>query len=162
MKPWDERPFEIRNLFNPAFCGVTLLRALEGYGEKDDSGMPFSLTLLVLPLCLYKDSREVIVNNPRRYLLKTISNNQQLLVDFPRRANSLLPYTFEGLGLAMHYNAFEVTEKGLLKLQTKGVRKKITGTDESVECQKVAKTIGRKFAEVGDRVTIYASLGIRP
>jgi len=57
MKTWNERPFEIRNLFNPAFCGVVLLRAFQGYEEEDASGMPFSLALLVLPLCLHKDSR---------------------------------------------------------------------------------------------------------
>ena len=49
MKRWDQRPFEIRNLFNPAFCGLVLSRALHGYEEEDARGMPFSLTLLVLP-----------------------------------------------------------------------------------------------------------------
>ena len=62
MKRWDQRPFEIRNLFNPAFCGLVLFRALHGYEEEDARGMPFSLSLLVLPLCLHKDSREVIAS----------------------------------------------------------------------------------------------------
>ena len=57
MKRWDERPIEIRNLFNPAFCGLLLFRALCGFEEEDNSGMPFSLTLLILPLSLQKDSR---------------------------------------------------------------------------------------------------------
>ena len=35
MKRWDQRPFEIRNLFNPAFCGLVLSRALHGYEEED-------------------------------------------------------------------------------------------------------------------------------
>ena len=35
MKRWDQRPFEIRNLFNPAFCGLVLFRAMEGYEEED-------------------------------------------------------------------------------------------------------------------------------
>ena len=50
MKRWDQRPVEIRNLFNPAFCGLVLSRALHGYEDADARGMPFSLTLLVLPL----------------------------------------------------------------------------------------------------------------
>ena len=66
MKRWDQRPFEIRNLFNPAFCGVVLYRALCGYEEREPRGIPFSLSLLVLPLCLHKDSREVISSNPSR------------------------------------------------------------------------------------------------
>ena len=80
MKRWDQRPFEIRNLFNPAFCGLVLFRAIHGYEEEDARGMPFSLSLLVLPLCLHKDSREAIASRPRSYLLKTVEKNQQIMV----------------------------------------------------------------------------------
>ena len=99
MKRWDQRPFEIRNLFNPAFCGLILFRALHGYEEEDARGMPFSLSLLVLPLCLHKDSREVIAGSPRSYLLKTAEKNQQVMVGFANRVTQMLPYAFEGFGL---------------------------------------------------------------
>ena len=72
MKRWDLRPFEIRNLFNPAFCGLILFRGLQGYEEENLDGMPFSLTLLVLPLRLHKESRQVIADNSRSHLLKTV------------------------------------------------------------------------------------------
>ena len=101
MKRWDQRPFEIRNLFNPAFCGLILFRALHGYEEEDARGMPFSLSLLVLPLCLHKDSREVIAGSPRSYLLKTAEKNQQVMVGFANRVTQMLPYAFEGFGLLM-------------------------------------------------------------
>jgi hypothetical protein len=52
MKRWDQRPFEMRNLFNPAFCGLVLFRAMQGYEEEDPNGIPFSLSLLVLPSVL--------------------------------------------------------------------------------------------------------------
>jgi len=162
MKKWNERPFEIRNLFNPAFCGVLLLRAFQGFEEEDDSGMPFSLALLVLPLCLHKDTREIISNNPQRYLLKTISEKPQILIDFAERTRNLLPYTFEALGFVMQLRSFEVTSRGGLKLRDKGIRKKIDGTQESVECQRIARIVGKNFAKIGDRVTIYTTLGIRP
>lgn len=162
MKNWIERPFEIRNLFNPAFCGLVLLRALQGFKDENDSGMPFSLALLILPICLHKDSRKIISDHPRSYLIKTIANNPQLLVGFADRARSLLPYAFEGLGFTMQLQSFEVSDSGCLKLLDKGVRKKIDGTQESVECQKVAQIIGKNFAKIGDRVTIYTTLGVRP
>ena len=125
MRIWNERPFEIRNLFNPAFCGVILLRALQGFEERDDSGMPFSLALLVLPLCLYKDSRELISNSPRSYLIKTISDNPQMLVGFAERTRSLLPYTFEALGFTMQLQSFEVTKQGRLRMKKKASAKKL-------------------------------------
>ena len=162
MKPWNERPFEIRNLFNPAFCGVVLLRAMEGFETQNDAGLPFSLSLLILPLCLHRESREIILDNSKGHLLKTISNHPQLQIGLAKRTSSLLPYTFEALGFIFQLNSFAVTENGKLKLEKKGVRKKIDGTEESVDCQKAAKNLGKNFARIGDRATIYTTFGIRP
>lgn len=162
MKPWNQRPFEIRNLFNPAFCGVILFRALAGYEEEDGAGMPFSLSLLILPLCLHQDTRTVLSDNSRSYLLKAIEKNPRVLVDFASRAKHLLPFALEAFGFLMERGCFLVTEDGRLRTIDRKVRKKVIGTDESIACQRVARFIGREFARVGDRETIYTSLGVRP
>lgn len=162
MKHWDQRPFEIRNLFNPAFCGLVLFRALHGYEEEDTRGMPFSLSLLVLPLCLHKDSREVVADSPRSYLLRTTEKNQQVMVDFPNRVTQMMPYAFEGFGLLMERGCIVVTDNGRIQTVPKKVRKSVTGTDETVACQKVARIVGREFARIADRVTVYTTFGIRP
>ena len=162
MKKWHERPFEIKNLFNPAFCAVILLRAIKSYEAESGNSMPFSLVLLVLPLCLQKDSREIILANPRSYLLKSIGEHPQILIDFAERTKRLIPYTFEGLGFAMQLNSFEVRNEGALHIKDGGIRKKLYGTDETKECQKAAQIIGKKFAQIGDRITIYTTFGVRP
>jgi len=162
MKNWNQRPFEVKNLFNPAFCGLVLHRALQGFEEENNSGMPFSLTLLVLPLCLHKDSREIVYKHSRSYLLKTIGNNPQILVGFADRTRELLPYTFEALGFAMQLQCFEVTNDGHLKTLPGRVKKTMRGTEETDKCQRVARIIGKNFAKIADRVTIYTSFGIRP
>lgn len=162
MKRWDQRPFEIRNLFNPAFCGLVLFRALHGYEEEDARGMPFSLSLLVLSLCLHKDSREVIAGSSRSYLLKTIEKNQQVMVGFANRVTRMLPYAFEGFGLLMERGCITVTDDGRIQTVPNKVRKTISGTDETVSCQRVARIVGREFARIADRVTVYTTLGIRP
>lgn len=162
MKRWDRRPIEIRNLFNPAFCGLVLFRALQGYEEEDTRGMPFSLSLLVLPLCLHKDSREVIADSSRSYLLKTAEKNQQIMVGFPDRAAQMLPYALEGFGLLMERGCLIVAEDGRIQTVPDKVRKTIKGTDETVSCQRVARIVGREFARIADRVTVYTTFGIRP
>lgn len=162
MKPWSERPFETKSLFNPAFCSLLLLRAIEGYQHEGKGGLPFSLAFLVLPLCLHKDSRVRLAANKKTYLLKLIAENPSLLIGFDKRCQYLRAYMFEGLGFAMQLNAFKVTEKGELALLDRGVRKKISGTIESIECQQVAKYLGKSFASIGDKATIYTSLGVRP
>lgn len=162
MKRWDQRPFEIRNLFNPAFCGLILSRALNGYEEEDARGMPFSLTLLVLPLCLHKDSREVIASSSRSYLLKTVERNQQIMVGFGNRVTQMLPYSFEGFGLLMERGCIAIAKDGRIQTVPNKVRKTVDGTTETVACQKVARIVGKEFARIGDRATVYTTFGIRP
>lgn len=162
MRRWNERPFEIRNLFNPAFCGLVLFRALQGYEEEDVRGMPFSLSLLVLPLCLHKSSRELIAASPRTYLLKIAEVNPQIQVGFAERTTGMLPYTFEGCGLLMERGCISVTSDGRLQTVPDKVRKTVTGTDETKSCQRVARVVGRGFGRIADRATVYTSFGIRP
>ena len=162
MKRWDQRPFEIRNLFNPAFCGLILIRAMQGYEEENPDGMPFSLTLLVLPLCLQKSTRQVIADGSRSYLLKTVEKNPQLLINFSDRAEALFPYALEAFGLLMERGCFVVSRDGRLKTVSGRVRKTVSGTNESISCQRVARFIGREFARIADQITIYTTFGVRP
>ncbi len=162
MKRWSQRPFEIRNLFNPAFCGLVLFRALHGYEEEGAHGMPFSLSLLVLPLCLHKDSREVIAGSPRSYLLKTMEKNQQIMIGFADRVTQMLPYGFEGFGLLMERGCLAIADGGRIQTVPGKVRKTVSGTAETISCQKVARIVGREFARIGDRATVYTTFGIRP
>lgn len=162
MKRWDQRPIEIRNLFNPAFCSLVLFRAMCGFEEENPRGMPFSLALLILPLCLHRQSREILQQGNRSYLLKLISSHPELLVGFARRTTDMLPFTFEALGFLMQVGSFKVEGDGLLKSVPGGVRKTPTGTAETVSCQRVARYLGKEFARVGDRSTLYTTLGVRP
>ena len=65
MKTWNLRPPEIRTLFNPAFCGLVLAQGIKGYNQDTKSPIPFSLTLLILPLCLHKklENKFLKINN---------------------------------------------------------------------------------------------------
>lgn len=162
MTRWDQRPIEIRNLFNPAFCGLVLIRSLVGFEEEDQRGMPFSLSLLILPLSLHKHTREVLLNRNRSYFLKILADHPNLAIDFGIRATNLLPFTFEALGLLMQLGTFTASTDGRLKAVPDGVRKTVTGTSESVACQRVARYLGKEFGRIADRATIYSTLGIRP
>jgi hypothetical protein len=152
----------MRNLFNPAFCGLVLFRAMQGYEEEDPRGMPFSLSLLVLPLCLHKASRQVIAASSRSYLLKITEKNPQVQVGFADRATAMLPYAFEGFGLLMEGGCISVMHDGRLQTVPDKVRKSVSGTDETKSCQRVARFVGKEFARIADRVTVYTTFGIRP
>ena len=124
--------------------------------------MPFSLSLLVLPLSLHQDSREALQRASRSYFLKAVAEHPELLVGFARRCTDMLPFSHEALGLLMHCKALTVREQGRLLPGPSAVRKTITGSEESKACQRVAAFVGKEFARIADRGTIYATLGIRP
>lgn len=162
MKDWGTRPIEVRNLFNPAFCGLILYRALVGFQEADARGMPFSMSLLVLPLALQRHSREVIQRGNRNYLLRVIADHPELQVGFSQRCTEMLPFTLESLGVLHSVGTVSVSEDGRLTTKPDGVRKTVSGTDESKQAQRVAAFIGREFASIGRSSTIYTTMGIRP
>ena len=162
MKPWNERPREIRNLFNPAFCGLVLARGVEGFTEEVSRPMPFSLTLLILPLCLHKRTREQIKEANRAYLTTILQEHPEVRVDLAKRTRGLVPYTMEAFGYLMAVGVIEVDDAGGIAIRGNTVRKTISGSQDSKDCQTVARSLGRKLALINDRATIYTTLGIRP
>lgn len=137
-----------------------MFRAMQGYEEEDARGMPFSLSLLVLPLCLHKQSREAI--NPRSYLLKSVEKSPQVQVGFAERTTVMLPYAFEGFGLLMERGCISIAPDGRFQTIPDKVKKTVTGTEETKACQRVARVVGKEFARIADRVTVYTTFGIRP
>ncbi len=63
-----------------------------------------------------------------------------------------------------------LVERGCIRIDDNGrvqtvpnlVRKSDVGTSESISCQRVARFIGKEFARIDDRVTVYTTLGVRP
>ena len=47
MLPWERRPIEIANLFNPAFCSLLIQYSVRGFERESGRGMPYTLALLV-------------------------------------------------------------------------------------------------------------------
>ncbi|WP_082171880.1 three component ABC system middle component [Methylobacterium indicum] len=161
MKNWSNRPVEIRNLFNPAFCGLVIYQSMISFSQVKKSGMPFSVSLLILPLCLHRDTREVLQEGKRSYFLKIVAENPIVVAGLADRCTNMLPFSFEALGLLAHINVLSVSDEGSL-LPGTGVRKSIKGSEEMVACQRVAAFLGKEFGRIGDRSTIYATLGLRP
>jgi hypothetical protein len=62
----------------------------------------------------------------------------------------------------MQKSCLDVSEDGHVFLRPKTVVQTQKGSDEAKQCQGVATYLGRQFARIDDRVTLFASLGVRP
>lgn len=162
MRNWNERPIEVRNLFNPAFCGVVLYRSLHAHQEIAGQGMPFSLSLLILPLTLHLQTRNVLQQGSRGYFLKVLSEHAELQVGLAKRCADMFPFTMEALAVLTKLGNLKVQENGRLVVLPDNVRRTVAGTDETKACQRVAIYLGKEFAKIGHSSTVYATLGIRP
>lgn len=162
MKTLPNRSREVRALFNPAFCGLVIARGIEGFSEVSGRPMPFSLSLLILPLCLHQRTREIFKAGSRSYFTKTLEDHPEVRVDFAERTKGLFPYAMEGFAYLAQCGVTEIDKDGGISLVPRRVVKTVSGTQDSRDCQNVARSLGRKFAQLGDRVTVYTSLGIRP
>lgn len=162
MIDWPARPFEERNLFNPAFCGLVLAAAIREYQKTANKPMPYSLALLVLPLCLHQASRDEILSNKRISVLRVFALRPDLLVDFAPRARSLVQHALEAFALLASRGCIAVHDSGGIQLLPRKVSTQPLSTDDAEMCRSAATVLGRDFAHINDRVTIYTSLSVRP
>ena len=162
MRDWLSRPFEERNLFNPAFCAVVLAAAIREYERVSGKPMPYSLTLLVLPICLHLASREQILENKRLSVLRVFALRPDLLVDFAERARALVQYATEAFALLASKDCIKVDDDGSISIIPRRVSPQPLNTEDAERCRAAAVGLGRDFAQINDRVTVYTSLSIRP
>lgn len=162
MRKWNERPDEVKSLFNPAFCGRVLYATISEYQKKTNHSFPFPLVYLILPLVLPAQIRTQI--NSRMQLLNWTQSHQELLYNYPKRACDYVDITTETLEFMLHSGYIIITEQGELAKNT-SIRSlsKIKNVDPEVsECLLKAEHVGRWFASAGKPETIYACLGVRP
>lgn len=124
--------------------------------------MPYSLTLLVLPMCLHQASREEILENKRLSVLRVFALRPELLVDFAERARALVQYATEAFALLASKGCIRVFDDGCVSLIPRRVSSQPLQTDDAERCRAAAIVLGRDFAQIKDRATVYTSLSIRP
>lgn len=162
MISWSSRPIEERNLFNPAFCSLVLAAAIREFQKEAKTAMPYSLTLLVLPLCLHQATRNEILDHKRISVLRVLAHRPDLLVDFVPRTQALLQNTMEAFALLASKGCIKITEDGGIELLPRKVSSQELGTEDAEMCRSAAALLGRNFAQINDRITVYTSLSIRP
>lgn len=162
MRAWDNRPDEVKNLLNPAFCGRVIYGTVSEYQKSAKRDFPFPLVYLILPLILPRPIRIEI--NSRTQLVNWVQRHQELVFNFGKRASDLVEITNEAVELMLQTGYMILTDNGeLSKVITAGALSKTKHSDQEVaECLTKAEHVGRWFAGAGKVETIYTSLGVRP
>lgn len=165
IRPWMKRPTEIANLLNPAFCSLLLKEGCSGYAQGAGMGLPLSLCFILLPLVLHKPTRQALPRSTATRLHSWIHRNQRLQIGFSRRAQELVPHTWEAVALGVNAGLLSVsTSTGYLSScrQTGRHIPDWPVDSEPANCLKASSFVGRWLARVGEESTVYAMLGVKP
>ena len=163
MIAWEERPAEVANLLNPAFCGL-LLRAtvLEYVKSGAATGMDFPLAFLVLPIVLHKPTREAMPRTAATKFHAWLQRNQPLRIGFSTRVQQLAPITRETLQVTMQRGTLALNQEGLLVAPTYNFQKADSQlvSPTMAECRKKATFIGKWLNEAGSASQILSAWGV--
>jgi Family of unknown function (DUF6521) len=117
MPTWNERPTEVANLLNPAFVGILLRKAVDGFNGEIKDGMPLELLYLVLPFCLHPATAARLPRSPSATPLHVWlqkEENRDVLLSFAERASALVPFVREALLFSCSRQVISIGEDGLL------------------------------------------------
>lgn len=161
MDAWNKRVPEIAYLLNPAFCSTAIYHVILEYQKKVKRGFPFTLVYLILPIVLHKSTRERITS--RTNMVVWIQKYPDVLIGFPGRAKSLVPFSNESVEFLLQRNILEMVHSELSIVKTLSKTKIDAIADQEIlECYKKAEHVGRWFAQMGAEENIYATWGVKP
>jgi Family of unknown function (DUF6521) len=162
---WTDRPTEVANLLNPAFTGAALRMAVSGYFAEANAGMPFELAFLVFPFALHGATRSRLPRAVSTLLHTWLQDNRDVVVQFPARTQSLVPFTKEAIVFACQRDVLTLDDHGAIHPGTAKLKKVAsyrTESDEIKDALSRAEFVGRWFALSGSPMTILTLLGVRP
>jgi len=162
LLPWEERPVELANLLNPAFCALLLRDAVRGYQSQASQTLPYPLAYLVLPIVLYPPARDALPRSTVALLPAWIQEHPVLQPQIADRVQRMLLYTREAILFGLQYNLLQVGDDGGLESGNRQVRNPFPAQTEPADCRKAAILVGRWFGKVVDGSLILAMWGLKP
>lgn len=164
MKNWHERPQEVANLLNPAFCARLIYECVRGCASEDDRPLPCALGFLVLPLVLHPSTRETMSGRTKHFQV-WLNSNQQIKVGFASRTRSLVPYSREAITFLLQTGTLEITSPDASFVMGKGlrtIRRREPVSEDFNAAIQAAGVLGKWISRVDSTSTFYASLGVMP
>jgi len=162
--PWTGRPAEEARIFNPAFCGELIGRAVCEYYRTRQATFSIATAFLILPLTLHKSTREALPGRANTAFAGWIAENAALLAELPDRVRRLRPISREALLFAIHHRLLAVYGGGFVP-GTKPVRltaRPAITTDDVNAARSAAGLLGRWFASQGTQASILQGMGVAP
>ncbi len=165
VEVWNDRPTEVAYLLNPAFTGVLMRLAVDGYKRESSRPMSFAMAFFVLPFSLHQRTGERLPAKATTNVEQWIQDNRDILVTFQSRMRTLVPFTKEGIVFAGQRGIISFDTEGKLAAGSYNLRGFAPLKRENPSIAKIfdrATFVGRWLGLSGSPVTLYSMLGVTP
>ncbi len=159
--PWEKRPIELANLFNPAFLAVLIAKVSEGYKTKSLDDLPYSVAFLAIPLIIYPSLNQQLPTSAQSKLHLWLSENQDVLFEFPDLARSLSPYVREAISFGVSHQVLELSKQAYLA-PTKVKLKEWEKHPKNSEFSKKALLVGKLLGQTKQTSSLFSFFGVCP
>ena len=166
LDPWEKRPTEEANLFNPAFVGSLIYEFVKTYERSKSEGVPLTYIPLALAISLHRPTRLRLPSRTVTSLYEWVQNNEDVLVGLHNRVTGLLPYVREAIQFSMYKRTLQMGQGHFLQLgDTKAhfpSNYLSEATPDVAEAIKRTQFLARWFVKSGSEPSILACWGVRP
>ena len=109
-RAWQDRPREEAYAFNPAFLSSLVCDFVREFTKAKHEACPVTLAFLAPALSLHRQTRTRFPSRTVTSLYEWLQNNEDVLVDLPRRNHALLPLLRDGLKFAVYQKVIEFSD----------------------------------------------------
>ncbi len=163
MTEWNGRSLESQALFNPAFCGLILHYGIRAYEKGTGTGLPFSLSPIVLTFALSERLRRTLPRTTRTRFPVWARATPELRVQLGGRVRAVVPLAREGMLFLMQHGAVQISKDA----RVKSVSRRLRGTsaysesnEDVAECMEGSRLIAGLFGQIDEEETIFMTLGL--
>lgn len=159
----DELSREERALYSPAFTGLVVCRAVQGYRERYGQPCPVVVAVLSAVMAIQPSIRAMLPKTISTGLIRWLEENKPARVSMMQNAEALSGVVRLGLLFALQTGTLACDETGALTLRPATLANSIRGgTEDSQAVQRAAYMLGRWLPSSGDLSTVMSLLGVRP
>lgn len=159
MKPWNQRPPELRTLLNPAYLAVLISDAAAGHKDEVNGPMPYPYAFLATALAAQEGAVGQLPASVSTSVFAWLADYPAARVRVAALAQELAPASREAIGLGIRLNALVLQPPWGLAPSDK-LKAVSSGPPGIRRSRKVARFTGRWLGRAGDPGTVLAAWGI--
>lgn len=165
-RSWHDRPREEAYAFNPAFLSSLMCDFVREFTKAKHESCPVTLVFLAPALSLHRQTRTRFPSRTVTSLYEWLQNNEDVLVDLPRRNHALSSLLRDGLKFAMHQKVIEFSDGHRLVIGPKRGHFTpsflVTVSSDMNEIVTATRFLAKWFAKSGSEASVLSVWGVRP